>query len=149
MGRNKSNNPSKGAQATQRWRDKNNTKVKKYMKDYEARSETKIKKRAYAKSLQGRFQQLKSHAKRRSLDVVLTFEEYCEIIKYECIYCEGSFRKFNDYSGYFIDRLDNSIGYIIDNCYPCCDICNRIKSNNFTYEQTKAAVEAILMFGEF
>ena len=26
-----------------------------------------------------------------------------------------------------IDRKDNNIGYIIENCVSCCGICNRMK----------------------
>ncbi len=26
-----------------------------------------------------------------------------------------------------IDRVDNSVGYEVDNCVPCCGVCNRMK----------------------
>lgn len=26
-----------------------------------------------------------------------------------------------------IDRVDNSLGYVADNCVPCCEACNRAK----------------------
>jgi hypothetical protein len=28
-----------------------------------------------------------------------------------------------------IDRVDNSLGYVIGNCVPCCKLCNSMKSN--------------------
>ncbi len=28
-----------------------------------------------------------------------------------------------------IDRLDNALGYTLDNCVPCCKRCNQAKNN--------------------
>ena len=28
-----------------------------------------------------------------------------------------------------IDRIDSSKGYSLDNCVPCCPLCNRLKSD--------------------
>jgi hypothetical protein len=33
-----------------------------------------------------------------------------------------------------LDRVDNSIGYVEDNCIPCCKICNRAKGNLSSFE---------------
>jgi hypothetical protein len=33
-----------------------------------------------------------------------------------------------------IDRKINSIGYVYENCLPCCEICNKAKGTR-TYEE--------------
>lgn len=78
----------------------------------------------------------KRGAKRRGYQFKLTKEEFKEIITQPCIYCgavlvnekkkKGSNGTFK-YTG--IDRYDNTKGYTIDNCVPCCKVCNRIKTN--------------------
>jgi hypothetical protein len=59
------------------------------------------------------------------------------LFKKECYYCgEKNYACINDYiddkcKSKFcgIDRMDNNIGYTIDNCVPCCIICNMMKGN--------------------
>ena len=60
----------------------------------------------------------------RNLDFKLNFE-YCEFaFNSECFYCN-----FKSNEGYLngIDRIDSAIGYIEDNCVPCCEMCNMMK----------------------
>jgi hypothetical protein len=33
-----------------------------------------------------------------------------------------------------IDRVDSSKGYVLDNCVPCCKMCNRMKLNHSTQD---------------
>lgn len=40
-----------------------------------------------------------------------------------CYYC-GDVKNYNG-----IDRVDSSKGYILNNCVPCCEICNKMKLN--------------------
>lgn len=40
-----------------------------------------------------------------------------------CYYC-GELREYNG-----IDRIDSNIGYEDNNIVPCCEICNKMKSN--------------------
>lgn len=68
----------------------------------------------------------------RGLEWGLTFEHVKEIVRSPCHYCGivrgNSTRKRNythTYNG--PDRVDNSLGYTIDNVVPCCGICNRAK----------------------
>lgn len=84
----------------------------------------------------------KSNANKRSYIFELTQEEYENIITQNCYYCgeppkqmsEDLMRKRGNmkeppfsYNG--VDRKDNNIGYIKDNCVPCCPICNYMKRN--------------------
>lgn len=36
-----------------------------------------------------------------------------------------------------LDRLDNSLGHLQDNVVPCCQECNRVRSDVFTPEQMR------------
>lgn len=92
------------------------------------------------KTTDGLVRQLMTHyrtgAKQRRLDFSLTVEEFKSLIIQECFYCgkepSQSYRPTRyksdlKYSG--IDRVDNFIGYIFNNCVPCCSHCNRAKSS--------------------
>lgn len=77
----------------------------------------------------------KRNAMTRKLSWELTKEQFLDLIKQKCYYCkvepwnliEKSSGDWAVVSG--IDRKDNNIGYIINNCVPCCKICNRAKLN--------------------
>jgi 5-methylcytosine-specific restriction endonuclease McrA len=77
-------------------------------------------------------------AKRRHLEVSLSYEEYLEFTKTEeCHYCGEIllWKAFGKMNGHKLDRKDNSLGYSLENCVVCCPRCNRAKSNHFTYEE--------------
>ena len=60
---------------------------------------------------------------KRNKELSLTKEEYFELIQKHCTYC--NYYNEDEING--IDRLDNSKGYILDNCISCCKHCNRMK----------------------
>jgi hypothetical protein len=62
-------------------------------------------------------------ASKRSLEFQLSFEEFKSIVCQPCFYC-GTITSGESIG---IDRFDNSKGYIVENCRPCCDTCNRMK----------------------
>lgn len=79
-------------------------------------------------------------AKKRSLEFNLTKEQFSGLTKQNCYYCgigPSQIVTPNDkteigkewckyiYNG--IDRVDNNMGYLINNCVPCCIICNKMK----------------------
>lgn len=80
----------------------------------------------------------------------LTFEDFLTFVEIEnCHYCDGHInwcprsRSVNEdgtklirnSQSYFLDRKDNSLGYTKENCVVCCSLCNKIKSNNLSYEE--------------
>jgi hypothetical protein len=79
----------------------------------------------------------KSAAFRRNIKWELSKEEVLNIIFLNCYYCDSKpnneCRDKKDpslllkYNG--IDRVDSELGYIKNNCVPCCFKCNRGKSN--------------------
>jgi hypothetical protein len=80
------------------------------------------------------------NAKNRNHSFNLTFEQFNDIISQNCHYCGAEpklasketilhrgdcFQPPIRYNG--IDRLDPNIGYEVENCVPCCSICNYMK----------------------
>jgi len=76
----------------------------------------------YSKSDKGIFSRYRYDSTRRgrNYEFKLTLEEFSKLINSNCTYCG----KPNSRG---VDRVDNSKGYILDNCTPCCKICNEMK----------------------
>lgn len=76
----------------------------------------------------------KRSAKLRGLSFNLSIEEFKIIISLNCYYCnkEPENKVFNKSQTPIktngIDRQNNLIGYTVENCKPCCKICNMMKS---------------------
>lgn len=105
-----------------------------------------------------KFRAYKGKAKRRGYKWELSYAHFKYIIKKECIYCGSKPKSFNCYlqkdlsrrtgeetlknetvsrqwvkiNG--VDRIDNNVGYNLNNCIPCCKICNQAKSNSSLVE---------------
>lgn len=80
------------------------------------------------------FQIYKSNAKRRGLTFDLSLNQFREITKKNCFYCKNvpsnikvSYTGVGDYIYNGIDRVNNTKGYFIENCVPCCRKCNIMK----------------------
>jgi len=80
-------------------------------------------------------------AKYRKMECNVKYEDILEFVKInKCHYCNepvewkqhGISENLHSYQ---LDRIDNSIGYTKDNCVVCCKVCNRVKSNYFTYRE--------------
>lgn len=90
------------------------------------RKEISLYNKKYYPTSRGRYTQHKSNCKRRGLINELTLEQFTYLINSDCEYCGNI--------GHGIDRVDNSIGYLINNCVPCCTMCNYMKKN-YTEEE--------------
>lgn len=76
------------------------------------------------------YRSYKRVANKRELVFSLDKEQFRKLIFDNCFYCgskPNSPKRIINYNG--IDRVNNKIGYVIDNCVTCCYICNRAKSN--------------------
>lgn len=77
----------------------------------------------------------KTNAKKRNYEFSLTNEEFRSLTKQNCFYCgippgTAMVRKrtfFGNYTYNGIDRVDNTKGYLLDNCVTCCSVCNYSK----------------------
>jgi len=83
----------------------------------------------------------KRNAEYKKLEFTISFEEYSNVVTKECHYCGVIQEKgFNG-----IDRKDQSVGYIVDNCVSCCKMCNYMKGSTCEEVFIKR-VEHILTF---
>ena len=83
----------------------------------------------------------KRNAEYKNLDFDVLFDDYSNVVTKECHYCgviQG--KGFNG-----IDRKDQSVGYIVDNCVSCCKMCNYMKGSTCEEVFIKR-VEHILTF---
>lgn len=102
------------------------------------------------------YAQYKNDAQRRKHPQVftLTLEEFKRLTTGDCFYCgqkpnrKITPRKYRsggtwgDYLCNGIDRKDNSVGYISDNCLSCCRDCNYAK-RDMTFEEFATYLERI------
>jgi len=118
-----------------------------YNRDYKTNNKLKLSlyDKKYSESNIGRFNKAKSKAKIRGLVFDLTFERFIEISSLPCYYCADELCGKEIFEGAHLDRIDNSKGYIEDNVLSCGLLCNQIRMNNLTVEETKDAVEGILL----
>lgn len=96
-------------------------------------------KRAYADLTLSSFNELFQIYRRNALKVgkifFLSKENFRYLIEKDCYYCASKDRaEYKHKTGKLaykytgIDRLDNSRGYSLNNCVPCCKICNFMKT---------------------
>ena len=95
---------------------------------------------SYTKKKEGyaAFNQLYSNyirqANKRKYTFELTKEQFKSLTNQNCHYCNqkpNQKQQGKDLNGSYtyngIDRVDNSKGYTLSNCVPCCGACNRAK----------------------
>jgi hypothetical protein len=84
----------------------------------------------------------RKRAREKSLAFELDQDQFRALTSAICFYCERPPSNVgkNGYNGVYvyngIDRLDSSKGYTPTNTVPCCEICNRAKSNLSVVEFT-------------
>lgn len=82
-----------------------------------------------------RFDRLKRNARDRNKKFYLTFEDFCKIRTYKnekCFYCNSTTN-----IPFSIERLNNKIGYTVQNCVVACWRCNKMKSKDYTSKEMK------------
>lgn len=92
---------------------------------WEHREARKVYATKYTRTLKGKFKILKSTAKRRGVELSISLDEFCLLAIQPCFYCGEPLPEV----GYGMDRVDNRIGYTLENCRPCCAICNIAKND--------------------
>lgn len=91
-------------------------------------------------------------AKRRGLEFSISVEEFLVLTEGVCRYCGTTpkqvyqrKRSNGSYTYNGVDRLNNNIGYVSDNCVSCCHSCNRAKSS-MKEEEFLSLIKAIYEF---
>lgn len=98
----------------------------------------------------------KNNARKENRVFELTREQFKEITSHNCHYCgieplqikKSGSNCVWDWGWYYyngIDRKDNNIGYIYENCLPSCFECNWMKHDK-TYEKHLAHINRIVEF---
>lgn len=89
------------------------------------------------------FNSLIYRCKQRRISCDLIYQEFLEFTKIiACQYCQAkiewvpynSNKSLRGYK-YNLDRMNNNFGYTKLNCCVCCSMCNKVKSNVFTYSE--------------
>jgi len=101
-------------------------------------------------ALYGSYKRNAKHANRGNFN--LTQDQFKKLVDSICVYCGSAphtrFLKSKNNGPYIyngIDRVDNSIGYVLENCVTCCFECNRMKSN-MSQQEFLAHIERIHNF---
>lgn len=75
-------------------------------------------------------------AKRKKMDFLLTKKQFKKLTQENCYYCgkePAQIIKGKNSNGEYkyngIDRIDNMLGYIFNNCVSCCKLCNMMKKD--------------------
>lgn len=74
-------------------------------------------------------------AERRGISFDLTYDQFLALsFLHQCAYCGEPACVLG------IDRLDNTIGYILSNCRPCCSACSSAKLDRTAAEFISHAI---------
>lgn len=70
----------------------------------------------------------------------ITYEQYLTFCNNsKCHYCHSIIKRSETGNkhgqGYYLDRMDNNIGYVFSNVVNCCTRCNFGKSDKYTYDE--------------
>lgn len=109
-----------------------------YTKNHAIENNRKAKKWRKNNPLLYKFKEYKNSAKRRGIIFPLTIEAFENIIKEPCHFCGTHYSNG-------IDRKDNSQGYLLENCLPCCEYCNRAKYTR-SYEDFLLWIEKLIHY---
>ena len=94
--------------------------IEKPTKQRKSRTDKGSTRAKYDASIPMKMRQYIGSANKRGISFELTIEQFNQLCSLRCVYCDTSNR-------IGIDRKDSSVGYVIDNCQPCCGTCNLMK----------------------
>lgn len=112
---------------------KNKEKKKEYLRMYAEKNKEKLKDkdRVYNQSPIGRFKSYINRSKygsKTKLEFNISFDQFLTFWKKDCHYCGIPVETIG------LDRINNSVGYIMSNLVSCCRDCNWMKKD-FTQQE--------------
>lgn len=114
---------------------------------YKRRNYLKHKERRLkeAQTPKARFKFSIQAARKREIFWEIAYQDYFQLISKPCYYCETS---LSLETGVGLDRINNdkTIGYKLENVLPCCGLCNITRQDNFTVEEFKIMMQAVIKF---
>jgi hypothetical protein len=120
-----------------------NLKNRERRRAYKQSESYKMRKLELAQIPSNQFKNAARYAKRRQIKFILSFDDFITERNKPCFYC-GNRIGPPTIEGTGLDRIDNNKGYEPGNIVSCCKVCNQIKGDILTIEETKAAISAIL-----
>lgn len=125
-----------GNERQRRWRTQN--RELNLQRQYSARRKNperyKETSRRFRGSVKGKFSTYRESARKRGHEFSLSITLFEKLISRACHYCRGK--------GGGVDRVNNTLGYVPQNCLPCCEVCNRMKRDQ-TFQEFIAKCKAI------
>jgi hypothetical protein len=128
------------------WQKQNKEKRQIILKNYHNSKKHKDTHKKYHATVKGRYSYLKNSLKRygKVLECTITLEQYEKLIENSCYYCSGPL--FHSAYGAGLDRIDNSLGYHVNNVLPCCGECNKLRSNRLSVSETVEVIKLLKKF---
>ena len=123
---------------TRQYYKNNREKVLAYNKEYtKCNSELiKHKYKIYNQSPNGKYSMYKKAAKKDGREFKLSLDEFQSFWQKNCYYCNSKIQTIG------LDRINNNLGYVIDNIVPCCTVCNKMKLK-LSFSEFKKHIEKI------
>jgi len=97
----------------------------------------------------------RTNANSRNISFELTKSVFTKITSQNCFYCgqepiesdfsKGRNRTSTKFMHNGVDRLDSKVAYTIENCVPCCSMCNLMK-NKFSAESFLNKIKQIYVY---
>lgn len=115
-------NPEKYKEQKRRYREKNPERYKEYRNKYN-------KNKDGAGYWNRKKYILQKKCQTKGFDFDLEWQDIKSLRSGNCIYCNSKNPVMT------IDRKDNNIGYIKENCVACCWKCNSVKGGDLSFEE--------------
>lgn len=133
-------------QSNQRYHEKKE-EILEQQKEYREQRYDYIRDRENTKAntREGKYLKIIRNAKERKRIIKMTKDEIMDMTDLPCVYCGKETIDGVKRNG--IDRMDNSIGYILSNCVPCCEICNYMKQSLDSRTFVERCGQISLMYG--
>jgi hypothetical protein len=104
-------------------RQNNKEKIAAKKKEYHQKNKERLlaKSKGYRQTIKGKYALYKGGANARGYSFLLTVDEFATFWQKPCYYCGDPIELVG------LDRIDNNIGYQLDNVVSCCFKCNTWK----------------------